>query len=146
MLNHVFEHMDEPADVLSQLRRRLGGAGAILVRIPMVDSWAWRRYRTDWVQLDAPRHVFLHTRTSFRLLASQVGLAIERVFYDSYSLQFWGSEQYRLDIPLRAAESYAESPESSMFSTAEIQEFTRRARRLNKLQAGDSAGFILRPK
>ena len=77
------------------------------------------------------------------IIARSAGLAVSRVFFDSYALQFWGSEQYKRDIPLRDPRSYAENPETDLFSVSEIKDFERRAKDLNKRRNGDSAGFVL---
>jgi SAM-dependent methyltransferase len=107
MLNHAFEHMRKPAEVLEGLRARLNEGASVVIRTP-VASWAWRNYGADWVQLDAPRHLFIHTERSMRVLAKQAGMTVSRVFFDSGPFQFWGSEQYRKDIPLRDPRSYYE--------------------------------------
>ncbi|MGA2165651.1 MAG: class I SAM-dependent methyltransferase [Solirubrobacteraceae bacterium] len=143
MLNHSFEHMAQPAAVLASLRDRLNSNGHIVIRIPIATSWAWRTYGADWAQLDAPRHLFIHTQRSMSILAEQAGMTVARVFFDSGSFQLWGSEQYRKDIPLRDPRSYFEDPETALFTPAEIKDFERRALRLNKQGAGDSAGFVL---
>ena len=69
MLNHSFEHMDNPLKILKDLRKILSSTGVILIRIPTVSSFAWRAYRENWIQLDAPRHIFLHSLESMRLLS-----------------------------------------------------------------------------
>lgn len=61
MLHHSFEHMAEPRDVFAKLKNMLSDKGRILIRVPLCDSYAWRKYNTDWWQLDAPRHFYLHT-------------------------------------------------------------------------------------
>jgi SAM-dependent methyltransferase len=144
MLNHAFEHMAEPAAVLEGLRDHIHDDGRIVIRVPVADSWAWRTYGTDWVQLDAPRHLFIHTRRSIEMLAKRAGLVVSRVFYDSYALQFWGSEQYKRDIPLRDPRSYGESTETDLWSAAQLGACRRRAASLNRRGDGDSAGFVLR--
>lgn len=145
MLNHSFEHMASPTLVLEGLRERLGEGGSIVIRMP-VASWAWRTYGTDWVQLDAPRHLFIHTPRSMSVLAERAGLTVSRVFFDSGSFQFWGSEQYRRDIPHRDPRSYWENRATAQFTAAEIEDYERRARRLNRQGLGDSAGFVLRAR
>jgi SAM-dependent methyltransferase len=144
MLNHSFEHMPRPAQVLRSLRERLGEGGSIILRMPVATSWAWRTYGSDWVQLDAPRHLFIHTPRSVSILAEQAGMVLSRVFFDSGPFQFWGSEQYRRDIPLRDPRSHWADQSSGLFSDREIKAFHRRAQRLNREGAGDSAGFVLR--
>lgn len=144
MLNHSFEHMADPAAVLCELRTRLNPGGHIVIRIPVADSWAWRTYGTDWVQLDAPRHLFLHTQESMRVLTERAGLAIKHVFFDSYALQDWGSKQYQKGVSLSDPLSYAHDKATPLFTNDEIEEYEHRARALNRAQDGDSAGFILR--
>lgn len=141
--NHVFEHLENPLTVLQQARRLLSEAGQILIRIPLNDSEAARHYREHWVQLDAPRHIMLHTRKSMDLIARKSGLEIARVTYDSTDLQFWGSEQYLQDIPLFDSRSYGQSPDNSIFSKDKIKEFIAKSKHLNEREAGDQAAFVL---
>jgi SAM-dependent methyltransferase len=145
MLNHSFEHMSQPAEILQRLRDCLQDQGAIVIRVPVADSWAWRNYGVNWVQIDAPRHLFIHTQRSMSLLAESAGLTIARIFSDSYALQFWGSEQCRMDIPLRDPRSYAETRTTDLFSAARIRDFEQRSIALNRTREGDSVGFVLRP-
>lgn len=146
MMHHSFEHMDRPQEVLTAARRLLAPGGKVLLRIPLCSSAAFREYGVDWVQLDAPRHFFLHSRKSMTLLAENCGFSVESVFYDSKAFQFWGSEQYRRGIALRAPQSYAESRRRSVFSPREISDWEARARKLNAEEDGDQAGFILTVK
>lgn len=144
MLHHAFEHMPRPLEVLEEIFQLLAQDGTVLVRIPLADSLAWHTYGTDWVQLDPPRHLFLHTKTSIAVLASRSGFAITGIRYDGSAFQFWGSEQYARDIPLRSPRSYAEDPAASIFCAAQIADFDRRAGELNEEGKGDQAGFFLR--
>jgi len=137
MLNHSFEHMPCPLDVLKRIFHLLRPGGAALLRIPLADSFAWRTYRTHWVQLDAPRHLFLHTKASIALLASRSGFTTTDIRYDSSAFQFWGSEQYRAGIPLSARRK--------IFSPREMRDFERRAHELNRRGDGDQASFHLSP-
>ena len=61
MFNHSFEHVFDQHDVLEKVMTLLKPSGICMIRIPTVTSWAWRSYGVDWVQLDAPRHLFLHS-------------------------------------------------------------------------------------
>ena len=99
-MGHTLEHIAQQHETLRQVRALLSSAGVALVRIPMIPCYAWEHYGIDWVQLDAPRHFFLHTRDSLRFVADRAGLRIDEIQYDSNAFQFWGSEQYRMDIPL----------------------------------------------
>lgn len=137
MMHHAFEHMDEPLTILKNIYNLLNPKGMALIRIPVADCYAWRTYGVDWVQLDAPRHIFLHTVKSMKLLAEQSGLRFADVVYDSWSLQFYGSELYKRNIPLRS------NREKEIFSGEELAAFTDQAKKLNEQQDGDQACFYL---
>lgn len=144
MFHHSFEHLPDPLETLEVVSNRLSIGGVCLLRIPTVSSFAWDHYKADWVQLDAPRHFFLHSLQSVSKLVSKVNLKVEKVIYDSNKIQFYGSEQYLRDIPHTADISYAVNSSKSIFSRTEIKEFNRKARQLNKQNQGDQAAFILK--
>ncbi len=143
MLHHAFEHMPDPAAALGHLHRLLRPGSTLLIRIPVADSWAWRHYGVTWFQLDAPRHLFLHTRESMERLAERAGFRIREVIHDSLIDQFIYSEQYRRGIPLYAEGSWELDPDNGMFSEAELDEFRHRTRELNAGGEGDQACFYL---
>ncbi len=144
MLHHTFEHMDHPGAVLGRIARLLNPGGRVLIRLPVASSVAFETYGADWVQLDAPRHLYLHTPRSLERIARDAGLEIFDTVYDSTAFQFWGSEQYRRGIPLFDPRSYRTDPAASVFSPAEIDAFAREADRLNAEGRGDQAAFYLR--
>ncbi len=144
MLHHSFEHFADPLDTLKILYEKTGKKGRVLIRIPVVSSYAWKQYGTDWVQLDAPRHLYLHSSKSMELLSGQAGFEIESVKFDSDAFQFWGSEQYRKGIPLHSDRSYRSGIECSIFTEDDIIRFQKRAEELNAAELGDQACFLLR--
>jgi SAM-dependent methyltransferase len=144
IMNHSLEHMVDPLAALWRLSAILKPGCYAIVRTPVAGSAAWKRYREHWVQLDAPRHLVIQSETSMSLLAARAGLELARVDYDSEAFQFWGSEQYTRDIPLRDPRSYLDDPARSLFSPAEIQAWDAEARGLNALGRGDQARFYLR--
>jgi hypothetical protein len=101
----------------------------------VANSHAWRKYRTHWFALDAPRHLFLHTTHSIHLLAKRAGLKIDGIVYDSSFVQFASSEKYLRDIPY--------SDDFSMFTRKQMTDFSREAARLNSIGDGDCACFYL---
>ncbi len=80
--HHSFEHMDRPREVLSTLAAHLAPDGRLLIRIPLAGSCAWRKYGAFWANLDAPRHLYLHTPTSLARLAAGADMTIESIVYD----------------------------------------------------------------
>ena len=145
MLHHSLEHMEDPLAAMSAIRRLLSSGGTAIVRTPVADSTAWRLYGADWVQLDAPRHLFVHSRQSVSNLAERAGLEVSSVVYDSTAFQFWGSELYRSGVPLYADRPGGRLPGRRM-SRSQMRRYEREARELNERQLGDQACFYLRPR
>ncbi|MBI4380999.1 MAG: class I SAM-dependent methyltransferase [candidate division NC10 bacterium] len=146
MFHHSFEHLVDPLATLRAASKLLSEEGLCIVRTPIVSSYAWKRYGVHWVQLDAPRHFFLHSLDSIALLSEQAGLIVENIVFDSTAMQFWGSEQYLRDIPLFSERSYVVNPSKAIFSRGEIDAYAKGARQLNLEQQGDQAAFYLRKR
>ncbi|MBV9928377.1 MAG: class I SAM-dependent methyltransferase [Acidobacteria bacterium] len=143
LANHSLEHVPDARRALAEIRRVLRPGHYAVIRIPVV-ARAWAEYGVDWVQLDAPRHLFLYTEQTFRSLAEGAGFSVDEVAYDSTAFQFWGSEQYARDIPLTDPRSYFVNPSDSVFAPEELAAFEARARELNRTGEGDQAIFYLR--
>lgn len=141
MFHHSLEHIADQLRTLQIARAKLSRQGTCLVRIPLA-TWAWQNYGKDWVQLDPPRHLCVHTEKSFRLAAAKAGLQVTRVVYDSWELQFWGSELYQKSIPLQTGEKEL----LQHFSSVQLLDFRRRADELNSQGQGDQAIFFLAPE
>jgi SAM-dependent methyltransferase len=143
MLHHAFEHFVDPLDSFHHLNRLLEVGRFCLVRLPVV-NYTWEKYGVDWVQLDAPRHLFLFSEKSLCQVAESAGFKTEKVVYDSGSFQFWASEQYLRDIPLTDPRSYQMDPANSMFSNEQIANWEAEAAKLNLAGRGDQAAFYFR--
>lgn len=141
-LHHALEHMPDQQAALAEVFRLLRPDGFALIRVPIVGGRAWRSYREDWVQLDAPRHLWLHSERSLAALARGAGFEVERITHDSTALQFWGSELYRRDIPLTDPRSPARG--GDLFTPAEMAAFASQAEEANLRGEGDQVVAILR--
>jgi SAM-dependent methyltransferase len=144
VMDDSLEHMPDQAGVLAAVRKVCGPGSTVCVSVPLVGE-AWRRYGVDWVQLDPPRHLYLHTERSLERLARQAGFAIRDVQYDSSAFQFWGSEQYRLDVPLNDRRGPAWNGQSTLFTPQQMRAWEEQAAALNRARTGDHATFFLRP-
>ena len=143
MFHHSFEHLPNPIETLERVYRLLPANGNCLIRVPLVSSEAWEKYGTNWVQLDAPRHFFLYSIESLKVLAEKTKFRIKEIVYDSNEFQFWGSQQYLENIPLMAENSYGRNPAKSIFSEAEIKNYRKMAHKLNLESRGDQAVVYL---
>jgi SAM-dependent methyltransferase len=138
VLHHSFEHMPDPEQVFKHISRLLKADGCALIRVPVSNSFAWRKYRECWVGLDAPRHFFLHTPESMSILSNKTDLKIEEIIFDSSAFQFTGSEKYLRNLPY--------STPDNIFTKKEFREFTKQAKKLNIDKQGDTACFYLKKK
>jgi SAM-dependent methyltransferase len=137
MFHHSFEHVPDQLETLQAAARLLAPNGRCVIRIPVI-GYAWKEYGTNWVQLDPPRHFFLHTEKSMELLAQHAGLRVESVEYDSNEFQFWGSELYCRGITLKTA-----GVPRRFFNAKQFRDFRMKSDDLNAARRGDQAVFVL---
>ncbi len=143
MLHHSFEHMANPADVLSQVAERLKQDGKVILGIPVASSYAWKRYGVNWVNLDAPRHFYLHTYKSIEFLCSAAGLRIDSIVQEGNDEQFWASEQFERDIPSNDPRSIGSTPVKRLLAWGRIRACKAKAEELNRQQEADLVCFHL---
>ncbi len=143
LLNHSFEHLSDPIGAARRLAELLAPDGIILLRIPVVDSVAWKLYGADWFQLDAPRHLYLHSSKSVAHLAAQAGLTVAAVNHDSDHHQFLISERFRADIPTILEPRERHKLRAIAPTKRKIKAWCDMATALNSLGLGDQACFYL---
>jgi 2-polyprenyl-3-methyl-5-hydroxy-6-metoxy-1,4-benzoquinol methylase len=143
--NHSFEHTSDQYETLKTIFNLLTLDGICFIAMPVKTETIWNRYGVNWVQIDAPRHLAIHTVKSFTIMAKKAGFEISDIIFNSTEFQFWGSEQYVNGIPLTSKKSYNISPNLSIFSKEDILRYKNEAEQLNHQSQGDSAIFILKP-
>ena len=141
------EHMPDQITTFENLYRLLKNNRYVMIRIPTVSSYAWRHYKENWVQLDAPRHFFLHSIQSIEHLARSNGFDLSEVVYDSTEFQFIGSELYLKDLSLKSGVTDdTRYNYLSHFNEDEMASFRAMAEDLNRKKDGDQACFVLYKK
>ena len=143
MLHHAFEHMDEPLKVLLQLHKLIKKGKCVLIRTPVMGMYSWNKYGVNWMDLDAPRHIIIHSLKSMDLLAAQAGFELRKVEFDGNYMSLIGSDQYAKDIALPDADSYMVNKEASGYSKADIEQFKTINQQNNKDHRADQAAFYL---
>ena len=146
MMHHSLEHMFEPKKVLHQLKNILKPGGKLLIRIPVMGNYGWKKYSICWSGLDAPRHIFIATEKALRMMFEEVGFEIERFEYDTNDYIIWSSEQYLKGMPLQDTKSYMINPKASAFTKKQIKEFRKIIQSENEKGNGDTAAIYLRKK
>ena len=143
MLHHSFEHMDEPLKVLLQLNKLLKKDKCLLIRTPVMGMYSWHKYKERWMDLDAPRHIIIHSLKSMELLANQAGFELRQTVFDGNYMSLIGSEQYAKDIALPDDNSYMVSKEKSGYTKADIEKFKAINEENDKSGRSDQAAFYL---
>ena len=145
IFHHSCEHLPNQRQVFADVSRKLAPGGTCMMGLPLSSSFAWDHYGVNWVQLDAPRHFYLHSQDSLQRLAASADLSIVKTIFNSTTVQFWGSEQYRAGICLNDDRSYSKGGlEHSMFTQEDMDTFARRANELNSERRGDQALFFFK--
>lgn len=143
MLHHAFEHMDAPLKVLLQLNKLIKKGRYVLIRTPVMGMYSWNRYGVNWMDLDAPRHIIIHSLKSMALLAAKAGFELRKTVFDSNYMSLIGSEQYTKDIALPDANSYMVNKEVSGYTKTDIENIKAINEQNNKDQNADQAAFYL---
>lgn len=146
MLHHAFEHMPHPEAQLKVLHSLLKPQGKLLLRFPTVTSEAFNTFQKNWVQLDAPRHLFLHSEKGMRLMAEHQGFEVLDFYTDAIAFQFWGSEWYARGGALFDAQTGKSLEVKNQFSRQEMLLFQQKTRELNAMNQGDQAVWVLQKR
>jgi SAM-dependent methyltransferase len=119
--HHVFEHMEDTNKTLKKCYELLNPNGKIIIRVPVKDSFAYKKYGENWVQWDAPRHFQLLTKKAFFVLAKNNNFSIIDYYGDGYKLQFTGSEKYKRGFCYHSSNSIFTKKELAFFSDKSIE-------------------------
>lgn len=142
-MNDSFEHMTDPNEVMEKISQLLDLKGLAIIKLPMFPNIAYDLLGPDWYQLDAPRHIYLHSKESMHYLAEKHGLQIVKRVYDSTMGQIVISYLYSLGY------TYFEQTTELMnryFSQSALEEIRIKTEDANKNEYGDHAVFYLQHK
>ena len=135
-MHHVIEHAADPQRLLRDAAAVLAPDGVMLVRAPLLDSWAARTYGARWVQHDAPRHLVLLTSLGMARVAEAAGLRIVENWRDEGWWHAWAG----------ATLAAGGDPFRRLRLAARISRhrYGPAARRRNRAGTGDQGCFVLR--
>lgn len=135
-----FEHMTDPHEVMDSIHRLLKEDGVCKISIPVFPNIAFDMLGPHWYQLDAPRHIFLHSLKSMDYLTRKHELKIASVEFNSNGAQFIRSTLYKYGIP------YFEQTSEvihALFDNDKMMNLQRNAEICNEKQHGDHACFYI---
>ncbi|MCH6199813.1 class I SAM-dependent methyltransferase [Aquiflexum sp. LQ15W] len=138
MLNHSFEHMVNPLESMKKLSELLKPKGQLLIRVPVTDAEVWEKEGINWFQLDAPRHFFIPSQLSMRILGEKVGLKLNLVVFDSNENQFVITNLYK------DGKNMKEYNSTNLINQKFIKNWKQKADILNETGKGDQACFYFK--
>jgi len=142
MFNHSLEHVADPRKALISAGRLLADDGKVIVRLPTA-YYAWKTYRENWFQIDAPRHYWIPTVDSMRILAHNAGFELVESIFDSSYAQFIVSQQYENGVSMADGRSFSRNVIKSLADLPRILHYQRLAKQLNAEGRGDQCIFVL---
>lgn len=90
---HVWEHLDEPREVLSSLKEKLPNGARIVLEVPNANSVFRNLLSSRWPGYFAPYHTIIFTKTGMAVMAKDSGFhivrqgAMEAPIFGSFILQ-----------------------------------------------------------
>lgn len=75
-LFHVLEHIDQPALFLRSLKSYLRPGGRIVIEVPNIRSYGFRRFKGNWFYLQR-EHLYYFNPESLHTLARKAGFQVE---------------------------------------------------------------------
>lgn len=139
-LNDSFEHVTDPHETMDSIKRLLAPNGIAQIKIPVYPNIAYDMFGTDWFQIDAPRHIILHSKESIAALAAEHNLCIIKKEYDSGADQIVRSHLYSINIPLC---EQTNDVVYTHFSRETIDDIIESCKMANQNEYGDHAVFYL---
>ena len=102
-MNHVVEHLPEPAPVLERIRSKMRRGGRLHIATPNPASVGSRLFGRHWWGLECPRHFLLYRGRVLRGLLEQTGFHVERIVHEAAAKDLARSWGIRLSAHGRMA-------------------------------------------
>lgn len=131
-LNHVIEHVYEPANVLAACHTLLKPGGQLWLETPNIDSLGHWWFQKNWRGLETPRHLVLFNRVSLHQACIKAGFVDVRdrprpspcasMFRKSFAMKKSQSPYTHLNVPvhMRLFGSFLELAENILYSRSEF--------------------------
>ncbi len=116
MFHHSLEHMQDHREVLNKVNSLLKSTWSVIIRIP-IKSIFFELYQGNWIGIDAPRHMIIHSMESFKTLIEQTDFRIKKYYFDSHIAHFTVSEAYKLWVKLDDISFISDALESRKYQS-----------------------------
>lgn len=106
---HVFEHLEEPKQMLNFIHSALKPGGYLFMSLPNIDSLQARAAKGHWLHLDPPRHLFFLGPKELIGEITALGFSLVSVSHFSLEQNVIGMQQSLLNACLQKRELLFES-------------------------------------
>ena len=96
IMNHVIEHLLQPAAILKECHRLLRQGGRLVVVTPNADSFAHKYFGASWIGLDPPRHLHLFSLRTIEQLAALAGFRNLNTFSTSINADVFAAGSFSI--------------------------------------------------
>jgi SAM-dependent methyltransferase len=141
-MNHSFEHVWNPEDVLSELRRIIKPTGKLFIGVPNVASLEARVFGPYWWNLGAPVHPFGYNPKTLSRLLERNGFHVEQISFNSNMASVLGSIQIFLNRGTDRLSHEGRVMRNTIFKIASYAV----AKLIDLFRRGDCMEIIARPK
>lgn len=89
---HVIEHLDNPSEVMLNIKKILKKEGILVISTPNTTSLGFKYGQSLWFHLDVPRHLILYNKKSLEYFFDKTGFKViqeKNIFYDFPLDLFW---------------------------------------------------------
>ncbi len=111
-INHVIEHVHDFDTLITQCYSKLKRGGELVIATPNTDNWLLGKYKSDWMQLDPPRHLHLFNLDNLGKVLSEKGFQIEKST-SSFRIDAWATIVSR-EISRSGYFNYADNSKTKM--------------------------------
>jgi len=95
---HVFEHLADPRQYLSEIQRIITPSGLLVMTLPNAKSWQAQLFGSSWFHRDIPRHLFHYSPATLTALLLQYGFVVQRIEFFSLEYNPFGYIQSFLNL------------------------------------------------
>ena len=85
ILFHVLEHLDDPSSVLKKAKLLLKKDGYLLIEVPNFNSFESKLFRSKWVGISAPLHLYHFNTKSLKSMLEKCGYKTIDIKFRNYN-------------------------------------------------------------
>lgn len=93
IFEHSFEHICDEHKTLERTKKLLNPGGTLVLKLPQLSEYYWRRFGINQTVLDPPRHIYIHTHESMQRLIQAHGMKIVGYSSETEPVEYIAAER-----------------------------------------------------